>query len=195
MKNRMRFFGIAVFVLAGALLSGPSVKAQESPVELGADRLVVIYDPPLATKGTLEWEESGVRYVRDYLKDLGARLGKLVIPGPLTHDMVPEIVAIYGDNGNFTGHDGVTYRGVREISVYLNSLLDCHKITDFRIEPKVVYAKQIPPHLRIDKGDFTVIHSIYFIFSCTFLVDGRLIDPLGSTDCTHVKMCECPKGK
>ncbi len=195
MKNRSHMVGIALVALAGALMAGQVGRAQEPPIELGADRVVVIYDPPLATKGELAWEESGVNYVRGYEKELRVRLAKLVLPGPLTHGMLRDIVAVYGDNGSFTGHDGVTYRGVREIAVYFTSLLDRHKITEFRIEPKVVYAKQIPPHMRVDKGDETVIHSIYLILSCTFRLDGRLIDPLGSTSCSHVKLCECDRSR
>jgi hypothetical protein len=190
MKTCLRVLGMASLLVAFVSLTGQEGKTTQSVTQLGADKLVVIIDPP----DVKNWE-GGIQYVNDYVGDLQARLGKLVLPGPLTHAMVPYIVAVYGDNGNFTGHDGVTYRGVREISVYLDTLIGCHKITNFKIELKVVYAKQIPPALRIDRGDDTVLHNIYFIYSCSFLLDGRLIDPLGSTNCTHVKVCECDRGK
>lgn len=190
MKTWIRVLGIASVLLAFVSLTGQEPTPGQRMTQLGADRLIVIIDPP----DVKDWE-GGIQYVKEYVGDLQARLGKLVLPGPLTHEMVPHIVAVYGDNGNFTGHDGVTYRGVREISVYLNTLISCHKITNFKIELKVVYAKQIPPALRIDRGNDTVVHNIYFIYSCSFLLDGHLIDPLGSTNCSHVKVCECDRSK
>jgi hypothetical protein len=123
------------------------------------------------------------------------RINKIPPRVPLTPGLIAEVTALYGPNGILTGHDGLTYRGDREISMYFHQLICCHKVEDLKIEIKFVYAKEFTERAKNPNGSpEDIIHSLYFILSCSYRLDGQFVDPPSSTDCPHSRMCECSYG-
>ncbi len=200
MKTLVKVLGVSLVILFLILMVG---KAGTKP--LGAPDAskgpVIIFDPPVEsgewTKS--EWFVNHKRVkVTDYLNDLTSRMlgpiDRIDSHVPLTSASVPLIAAVYGANGNFTGHDGLTYKGTCEISLYLYRLINRYKVTDFSIQIKVIYAKKYKKGLKSERSPNDVLHSFYFILESSFKLDGNPIDPIGSTNCPHVGMCECNSG-
>ena len=111
---------------------------------------------------------------------------------PLTPAMVKQITAIYGPDGNLTGYDGSTYQGSKEIALYLEQLLCCHQVSNLKIEIKLVYVKEFTDRLyspRVQPTD--IVHTLYYILSNSYMMDGHRVVPPGSTICAHQTGCSC----
>ena len=205
MKSLVRVLGFSFVFLFMVLLVG---KAGTKPVE-AQDPLkdaVVVFDPPESKWIEFKPDWKARTYINEIIDEMLRPLAALQSGKPLTPDEIPLIAAIYGANGNFTGHDGLTYKGICEISMYFYRLITTHhQVTNFSIQVKAVYAKEFTERAKmakefIERGnmkdipDDLVLHSFYFILASSFKLDGKPVDPLGSTNCCHIKVCECSKG-
>ncbi len=81
------------------------------------------------------------------INSLMQKISAIPANAPLTPAMVKQITEIYGPNGNLTGHDGSTYQGSKEITLYLEQLLCCHHVSDLKIAVKLVYVKEFTDKL------------------------------------------------
>lgn len=194
MKSLVRVLGISFVFLFMALLVG---KVGTKPVEAqdSSRGPVIIFDPPESKWVEFKPGWNARAYIKQITGEMLKPIAKLQSGNPLTKDDIPLIAAVYGANGNFTGHDGLTYRGEREIAMYLDHLISCHKVTAFSIQIKVICAKEFTERAKLkDIPDDAVLHSFYFILASSFKLDGVPVDPLGSTNCSHIKVCDCSKG-
>jgi hypothetical protein len=187
-------YGILAFALLGmAFSAGRAVTNRPDQPRAEAMKGPMILWEPEDLKA---WSEPGVAQVQHIVQQLQEDIDKIPPAGPLTKDMIARIAAIYGANGIMTGHDGETYRGSREIAMYLSYLTLCRKVTDFRIQIKLVYAKEFTAVAKNLRGsDDDIIHSLYFILSTSYKIDGVPVDPLSSTECPHVRICECDRSR
>ena len=191
-------FGIRIVVLLAVLLTtvvfaGAPGQMAEKQESMEATKLPwpVMWEPEFS-----QWNPKSRAQVVKIVSDLQKLIESIPIKVPLAQGTIPQIAAIYGGNGIFTGHDGVTYRGEREIALYLKSLIAGHKVSDFGIKIKFVYAKEFTDVLNDPHGlPDDVIHSVYFILSSSFMLDGRIVDPPGSTNCPHIRVCDCIRNK
>jgi hypothetical protein len=194
MKSLVRVLGVSFVFLFMVLLVG---KAGTKPVE-AQDPLkdaVVVFDPPESRWVEFKPDWNARLYINRLIGDMLKPIAHLQSGNPLTPDAIPLIAAVYGANGNFTGHDGRTYKGICEISLYFYRLIGQYHVTDFSIQVKAVYAKEFTERAKMkDIPDDVVLHSFYFILASSFKLDGKPVDPLGSTNCCHIKICECSKG-
>lgn len=181
--------GLALLVMAvpsGRATAGPPEKA-------GGDGPPVIMWEPSDPNA---WSVGGQGQVLSIIQQMEARIRKIPLTGLVTDGMIAQVAAIYGDNGTMTGDDGTTYRGAREIAMYFRALSLCRKLADLRIEIKFVYAKEFTDRARDAGGKpEDIIHSLYFILSCSYRVNGQLVDPPSATLCAHSRTCECGTGK
>jgi|GEM_PF-5963332 len=142
-----------------------------------------------------DWSVNGKAQVEKTIFDLQNEIARLPANGPITAEMIPQIAAIYGANGIMTGYDGKTYRGDREISKYFGQLVACRTVEDLQIRIKFVYAEEFTRAKMKDGRDDDVIHSLYYILLCSYRVDVRVVDPLSSTSCGHIRVCDCDRSK
>jgi hypothetical protein len=196
MKILVRLFGVSLAVLFLVLMIGKAgtAPAEQDPLpNLGKD--VSSLPGPVYVLEPTNFSNTGLSYLKTRVGEMKKMIDTACSKGTLTPDMVPAIAAVYGANGNFTGHDGLTYKGKCEISLYFYKLLaGNHKITDFHIQIKVIYAKEFTERMNTEKGDTDVIHSFYFILASSFKLDGKQVDPPGSTNCRHARVCDCNNG-
>jgi hypothetical protein len=196
MKAWVRLLGVSITVLFLVLMigkAGTSLSGQVPILDSGKD--VSSAQGPVYILEPVNFSSAGLSYLKARVGDMMKSINAASSKGPLTHDMVPAIAAIYGDNGNFTGHDGLTYKGKSEISLYFYKLLAAkHTIADFHIQIKVVYAKEFTERLHKGTLDTDVIHSFYFILASSFKLDNKQVDPPGSTNCRHARVCDCDNG-
>lgn len=185
MKSQIRVLGVA-FVVA-ALASFALIGAQPEPAPpMKPGVPVIMWEPDVS-----HWSPVSRTQVMNIIAGLQKRIDAIPSKVPVTPAIVGQIAAIYGANGNFTGADGWTYKGSEEIAAYLNRILIPGHLADFRIEIKFVYAKEFTERLNKGKEPQDVVHSLYFVFSNTFMLNGRMVDPTGSTNCPHIRVCEC----
>jgi hypothetical protein len=200
MKTLHRILVVLCFVvLAGYFLGNLLVSSEltdtNTVLQEDKDRTkepVMIFEPA----NRKEWSDKfgGIEAVYRIIRDVQVQCDAVSGRNPLNPKTINMIVDIYGDNGNLTGHDGHTYQGRREISRYLYRLLrGGHQITDFNMSVSALYAKEMTHMIEMlkekqDDSDF--VHVIYFVFSGSFKLDGKLIDPPGSSTYGHSRICD-----
>jgi hypothetical protein len=189
MKVRIRIFGVALAFLGLLFFAGQGSMSQTArPVK-----------PPLPTimwePDVSHWSPASRTQVMNIIAGLQQRIDAIPSKVPVTPAIVGQIAATYGANGNFTGADGWTYKGSEEIAAYLNKVLIPGHLADFRIEIKFVYAKEFTERLNKGKEAQDVVHSLYFVFSNAFMLNARIVDPPGSTNCPHIRICECDRSR
>jgi hypothetical protein len=192
--RRKILYGFVALAVLGAVLSAGKLAASLPEASQGprVNPPTLMLDP----EDPKDWSANGLTQIHGIIEKLQTAIDKIPPTGPLTSGMVTDIVNIYGANGIMTGHDGATYRGTREISMYLRQLALCSRITDFRIEIRVVYAKEFTDLAKLTKGsDNDVIHSVYFILNTSYKINGVPVDPPSSTSCPHIRVCECDRSK
>jgi hypothetical protein len=184
MKLRLWVFGAVLVFLGLTFFSSEGSVSQ-------------VAQTPNLTKPVIMWEpdnpiQKSKGQLLGIIENLQKQIDAIPSKGPLSPPMISQIAELYGQNGNFTAHDGWTLRGNREIRLYFSRLLDCHKVTDFRIEIKFVYAKEFTDTVKKLTGTLEDIsHSVYFILCNSFVLDGQLVRVPGSLSCAHQYPCPC----
>lgn len=191
MKVRIRIFGVACVFLT---LFGVQSFWGQAPLRPCPNVSLVMWEPDVS-----RWSQPSRDQVLMTIERLQQAIDRIPPRGPLTPAIIRQIVDVYGANGNLTGHDGLTYKGDQaaknKIPDYLRANMGA--ISDFSIEIKAVYAKEFTSAFKNVKNpnDNDVVHSLYFIFSNSFLLNGHLVDPPGSTNCPHIRICECDRSR
>jgi hypothetical protein len=195
--NKKILYGILVLVFLGAaFMAGKLVADRGSQTPRGVTEGPIILWEPALTEGVkaggVGWSPGGKDQVMDIIKKMQDKLDQIPASGPLTEKAIGEIASVYGTNGILTGYDGTTYRGEREIAMYFRLLSLTQSVTDVRIEIKLVYAKEFVQVANNMKGSpDDVIHSLYFVLATSYKIDGVPVDPPSSTECPHIRKCEC----
>jgi hypothetical protein len=187
MKPRLWAFG-AVFLFLGLLCLSPQGSvSQTAPAARGQGPLIM-WEPDESM-----WIPKSQAQVHMIIERLQQQVSALSPKGSLTPELISRVSDLYGQDGIFTGHDGWTLRGNREIRLYFTQLLLCHKVSDFRIEIKFVFAKEFTDTVKKETGTLDDIsHSLYFILLNSYVLDGKLIRLPALLSCTHQYPCPCP---
>jgi len=184
MKLRLWVSGIGLLVL-GLLFSLSQWSMGQAPEPAQTEKTCILYEPDVK-----DWIPDSKVQLKSIITQMQTMMDAIPSQGPLSAGIIGQIGDIYGQNGNLTGHDGWTLRGKREIVLYLSSLLACHKVSDFRMEIKSIYAKEFTDtfkNLKRNPGD--VAHSVYFILCNSYVLDGQLIKVPGSITRRHQADC------
>jgi len=191
MKHLMRMAAVVLVILVMAV---PSVRATAGPPQKeGGEPLPMIMWEPANPNA---WTVNGRAQVLGIIERMQALIRKIPLVGLVTSDVIGQVAALYGDNGILTSIDGTTLRGAREIAMYFRQLALCQRVADIRIEIKFVYAMEYTARARDAGGrPEDIVHSLYFILSCSFLVDRQPVMLASSTSCPHSRLCECNYGK
>jgi len=187
---------LRVFVVAGVFLTLLGVQSFRGQVHQGPcpNVSVIMWEPDVS-----RWSPPSRDQVLMTIDNLQKAIDKVNVGGNLTPAIIDDILIVYGANGNLTGHNGLTYKGDPHAKLTIGDYLHANMgaISNFRIEIKAVYAKEFTAVLRNSqdpKGE-DVVHSLYFILSNSFLLNGHPVDPTGSTNCPHIRMCDCDRSK
>jgi hypothetical protein len=194
MRTGIRFLAVLAVLLLTIGFTGtgsPAPEGQAGASLQSETPLPKMWDPEVS-----KWSRKSQDQVEDIIKKLQKEID-LFLPAPsLDKKTIRKIAEIYGDNGIFIGHDGLTYRGRREIELYLNTLNAEHKVSNFGIQIKFVYATEFSEAFNNPNGsDEDVVHRVHFILSSSFALDGSHADPPGSTECPHIRVCDCNRSK
>lgn len=183
MKVRCWVLGM-VFVFLGLMTFPSHGSAGQTAPAPNATGALIMWDP-----GEGSWIQNSRVQLLDIIKKLQQQIDAIPSKGPLTPAMISQIADVYGDNGNLTEHDGWTLRGKREISLYFARLLDCHRVTDLKIEIKFVYAKEFTDTFKNPKKPEDIVHSVYFVLCISYMLDGQSVSVPGSANRAHQGSC------
>ena len=140
-------------------------KGRDYPVE---------YDPAVIS-------DEGQKEVDDYLDELETRFAKL--RGGLTAEAIDGISEYFGHRGTLTGYDRQIYTGKAGVACYLKSIPEEAKGFEFRI--RYVYVKEFP-----QSGNKEALwHVVGVIFSHSFTINDKKVDPVGGLWGGHVEGC------
>jgi hypothetical protein len=190
MKFRLRVFEVA-FVFLGLLFVSSHASTGQAHLCLNVKLPVILWEPDESA-----WSQPSKAQVLTIIDRMQKIIDKIQSKGPFDKATIGDIVLAYGANGIMSGAEGWTLRGNRQIATYFSNLLRNSKVSDFKIEIKFVYAKEFTERFNDTKTPAdAVVHSVYFVFSNSYSLDGRPVYSGGSTNCPHIKGCDCSNGK
>ncbi len=191
----MRTFlrGSALCVLLALIVSVPSPgSAGQTLQAVPSEPAQIMWEPDESA-----WSQASKDQVMKIIGDLQAEIAeinRLGAMGQLSDKAVEGIAKLHGKNGTFVAPNGKIHLGNKNIKKLFHS--GRARIKNFQIRLRFVYAKEFTEVFNKKNGlPQDAVHSLIFVFSSSYMYDDKQVDPPSTAECTHVRLCECDRGR